>query len=149
MKCRWNSVHNFIALVASEYNIRSGVNVCSGYRKYRLPGTRRLHDILGVEGGGPAARRRGEPGHSVSDYLKFKVRLHCLLSFLSYSHGKMTLYILYFLASVVVIHQFSFHCWISVPPVISRCKHNAFWMHVATDWIWRSWGKPMFQQWLW
>ncbi|CAG9788114.1 unnamed protein product [Diatraea saccharalis] len=44
----------------------------SGYRKYRAPGTRRLHDILGVEGGGPAARRRGEPGHSVSDYLKFK-----------------------------------------------------------------------------
>ncbi|XP_073946025.1 minibrain isoform X2 [Choristoneura fumiferana] len=41
-------------------------------RKYRSPGTRRLHDILGVEGGGPAARRRGEPGHSVSDYLKFK-----------------------------------------------------------------------------
>lgn len=48
-------------------------NVRSGYRKYRAPGTRRLHDILGVEGGGPAARRRGEPGHSVSDYLKFKV----------------------------------------------------------------------------
>ncbi|XP_052750331.1 serine/threonine-protein kinase minibrain isoform X6 [Galleria mellonella] len=44
----------------------------SGYRKYRAAGTRRLHDILGVEGGGPAARRRGEPGHSVSDYLKFK-----------------------------------------------------------------------------
>ncbi|XP_052750327.1 serine/threonine-protein kinase minibrain isoform X2 [Galleria mellonella] len=41
-------------------------------RKYRAAGTRRLHDILGVEGGGPAARRRGEPGHSVSDYLKFK-----------------------------------------------------------------------------
>lgn len=41
-------------------------------RKYRAPGTRRLHDILGVEGGGAAARRRGEPGHSVSDYLKFK-----------------------------------------------------------------------------
>ncbi|KAF9420737.1 hypothetical protein HW555_003085, partial [Spodoptera exigua] len=53
-------------------SVCSGVNVCSGYRKYRLPGTRRLHDILGVEGGGPAARRRGEPGHSVSDYLKFK-----------------------------------------------------------------------------
>ncbi|KAH9637463.1 hypothetical protein HF086_012076 [Spodoptera exigua] len=47
-----------------EYSVCSGVNVCSGYRKYRLPGTRRLHDILGVEGGGPAARRRGEPGHS-------------------------------------------------------------------------------------
>ncbi|XP_013136265.1 PREDICTED: dual specificity tyrosine-phosphorylation-regulated kinase 1A isoform X2 [Papilio polytes] len=44
----------------------------SGYRKYRAPGSRQLHDILGVEGGGPAARRRGEPGHSVSDYLKFK-----------------------------------------------------------------------------
>lgn len=54
------------------------VFVCwrSGYRKYRAAGTRRLHDILGVEGGGPAARRRGEPGHSVSDYLKFKVWKH-------------------------------------------------------------------------
>ncbi|XP_077293170.1 minibrain isoform X2 [Arctopsyche grandis] len=44
----------------------------SSGRKYRAPGTRHLHDILGVDGGGPAQRRRGEPGHSVSDYLKFK-----------------------------------------------------------------------------
>lgn len=43
-------------------------------RKYKSPGSRRLHDILGVELGGPAGRRLGEPGHSVSDYLKFKVR---------------------------------------------------------------------------
>ena len=42
-------------------------------KKYRSPGTRRLHDILGVESGGPGGRRLGEPGHSVSDYLKFKV----------------------------------------------------------------------------
>jgi len=42
-------------------------------KKYRNPGGRRLHDILGVETGGPYARRLGEPGHSVSDYLKFKV----------------------------------------------------------------------------
>ncbi|GBP36356.1 hypothetical protein EVAR_22488_1 [Eumeta japonica] len=48
------------------------VNGKDGIRKYRAPGTKRLHDILGVDGGGPAARRRGEPGHSVSDYLKFK-----------------------------------------------------------------------------
>uniref|UniRef100_A0A336K4G2 dual-specificity kinase n=1 Tax=Culicoides sonorensis TaxID=179676 RepID=A0A336K4G2_CULSO len=41
-------------------------------RKYKLPGTRKLHDILGVETGGPGGRRHGEPGHSVSDYLKFK-----------------------------------------------------------------------------
>lgn len=42
-------------------------------RRYKQPGSRRLHDILGVEVGGPMGRRLGEPGHSVSDYLKFKV----------------------------------------------------------------------------
>lgn len=41
-------------------------------RKYKAPGSRKLHDILGVETGGPGGRRHGEPGHSVSDYLKFK-----------------------------------------------------------------------------
>lgn len=41
-------------------------------KKYKLPGTRRLHDILGVETGGPGGRRAGEAGHSMSDYLKFK-----------------------------------------------------------------------------
>ncbi|XP_034240411.1 dual specificity tyrosine-phosphorylation-regulated kinase 1B [Thrips palmi] len=41
-------------------------------KKYRLPGTRRLHDLLGVDSWGPGGRRLGEPGHSVSDYLKFK-----------------------------------------------------------------------------
>lgn len=45
-------------------------------KKYRAPGSRRLHDILGIETGGPAGRRIGEPGHSVSDYLKFKVNTH-------------------------------------------------------------------------
>lgn len=41
-------------------------------RKYKASGSRKLHDILGVETGGPGGRRAGEPGHSVSDYLKFK-----------------------------------------------------------------------------
>ncbi|XP_056646825.1 serine/threonine-protein kinase minibrain isoform X1 [Diorhabda carinulata] len=41
-------------------------------KKYKIPGTRRLHDILGVETGGPGGRRTGEIGHTMSDYLKFK-----------------------------------------------------------------------------
>lgn len=41
-------------------------------KKYKPPGARKLHDIIGVETGGPGGRRVGEPGHSVSDYLKFK-----------------------------------------------------------------------------
>lgn len=41
-------------------------------KKYKPPGTKSLHDILGVETGGPGGRRIGEPGHSMSDYLKFK-----------------------------------------------------------------------------
>ncbi|XP_043935287.1 dual specificity tyrosine-phosphorylation-regulated kinase 1A-like [Protopterus annectens] len=41
-------------------------------KEYRGPGTRRLHEILGVETGGPGGRRAGEQGHSPSDYLKFK-----------------------------------------------------------------------------
>lgn len=41
-------------------------------RQYRPPGTRSLDDILGVDKGGPASRRRGESGHSIADYLKFK-----------------------------------------------------------------------------
>ncbi|KAJ6222027.1 hypothetical protein RDWZM_000572 [Blomia tropicalis] len=40
--------------------------------KYKLPGHRKLSEILGVEVGGPGGRRLGEPGHSVADYLKFK-----------------------------------------------------------------------------
>ena len=40
--------------------------------QYKPPGARKLSDILGVELGGPGGRRLGEPGHSVSDYLKFK-----------------------------------------------------------------------------
>jgi len=41
-------------------------------KKYRGSGSRKIHDILGVETGGPGGRRLGEPGHSVSDYLRFK-----------------------------------------------------------------------------
>ena len=42
------------------------------FLQYKTPGSRKLHDILGVETGGPGGRRAGELGHSVSDYLKFK-----------------------------------------------------------------------------
>jgi dual specificity tyrosine-phosphorylation-regulated kinase 1 len=41
-------------------------------KRYRAAGSRRLGDIVGVETGGPGGRRLGEPGHSVSDYLKFR-----------------------------------------------------------------------------
>ena len=41
-------------------------------KKYRPPNSRKMHDVIGVETGGPGARRLGEPGHSVQDYLKFK-----------------------------------------------------------------------------
>jgi dual specificity tyrosine-phosphorylation-regulated kinase 1 len=50
-------------------------------KKYKLPGARRLHDILGVENGGPGGRRIGEPGHSISDYLKFKDLILRMLDF--------------------------------------------------------------------
>ncbi|XP_023027475.2 serine/threonine-protein kinase minibrain isoform X1 [Leptinotarsa decemlineata] len=41
-------------------------------KKYESPGTRRLHDILGVDTGGPGGRRAGEIGHTPADYLRFK-----------------------------------------------------------------------------
>ena len=41
-------------------------------KRYRIPGSRRLHDILGVDCGGPSGRRVGEAGHTISEYLKFK-----------------------------------------------------------------------------
>ncbi|KAK6644901.1 hypothetical protein RUM43_001177 [Polyplax serrata] len=50
-------------------------------KKYRSPGTRRLHDILGVDSGGPGGRRLGEPGHTVADYLKFKDLILRMLDF--------------------------------------------------------------------
>uniref|UniRef100_A0A4W5L3P7 Dual-specificity tyrosine-(Y)-phosphorylation regulated kinase 1B n=1 Tax=Hucho hucho TaxID=62062 RepID=A0A4W5L3P7_9TELE len=40
--------------------------------EYKPPATRRLHEILGVETGGPGGRRGGEQGHAPCDYLKFK-----------------------------------------------------------------------------
>ncbi|WAR04111.1 DYR1A-like protein [Mya arenaria] len=41
-------------------------------KKYKHTGTRKLHDVIGAETGGPGGRRAGEPGHTVADYLKFK-----------------------------------------------------------------------------
>ncbi len=37
-----------------------------------MPGTRKLHDVLGVETGGPGGRRRDMPGHSIVDYMNFQ-----------------------------------------------------------------------------
>ena len=50
-------------------------------RKYKPSGTRRLHDILGVETGGPGGRRLNEPGHTVQDYLRFKDLILRMLEF--------------------------------------------------------------------
>lgn len=50
-------------------------------RKYKQAGSRKLHDILGVETGGPGGRRHGEVGHSVADYLKFKDLILRMLDF--------------------------------------------------------------------
>ncbi|XP_065207977.1 serine/threonine-protein kinase minibrain isoform X2 [Planococcus citri] len=50
-------------------------------KKYKSPATRRLQDILGIETGGPSGRRVGEPGHSVSDYLKFKDLIERMLDY--------------------------------------------------------------------
>eukprot|EP00741_Cyanophora_paradoxa_P019156 tig00021123_g18496.t1 len=46
-----------------------------------VPGTRPLGAIIGVETHGPGGRRRGEPGHTVVDYLKFKDVVERLLDF--------------------------------------------------------------------
>jgi dual specificity tyrosine-phosphorylation-regulated kinase 1 len=50
-------------------------------RRYRTPGTRKLHDILGVDIGGPGGRRTGEPNHSVTDYIKFKELVQQMLEY--------------------------------------------------------------------
>ena len=49
--------------------IATSTRVCL---QMKPPGTRKLAAILGVESGGPGGRRAGEPGHSVTDYLRFK-----------------------------------------------------------------------------
>lgn len=49
--------------------------------QYRPPGSRRLHDILGVDMGGPGHRRLGELGHTVADYTKFKDLILKMLEF--------------------------------------------------------------------
>ncbi|XP_070551677.1 dual specificity tyrosine-phosphorylation-regulated kinase 1A-like isoform X1 [Ptychodera flava] len=50
-------------------------------KKYKSPGTRKLHDIIGAETGGPGGRRAGEHGHTLSDYLKFKDLILRMLDF--------------------------------------------------------------------
>ncbi|XP_074652300.1 dual specificity tyrosine-phosphorylation-regulated kinase 1B-like isoform X2 [Tubulanus polymorphus] len=50
-------------------------------KKYKSPGTRKLHDVIGAETGGPGGRRAGEAGHSLSDYLKFKDLILRMLDF--------------------------------------------------------------------
>jgi hypothetical protein len=48
---------------------------------YKTPGSRSIHNILGVDTGGPERRRAGEPGHTVQDYLKFKDLVVKMLTF--------------------------------------------------------------------
>eukprot|EP00276_Gloeochaete_wittrockiana_P004509 CAMPEP_0184653278 /NCGR_PEP_ID=MMETSP0308-20130426/11001_1 /TAXON_ID=38269 /ORGANISM="Gloeochaete witrockiana, Strain SAG 46.84" /LENGTH=601 /DNA_ID=CAMNT_0027088645 /DNA_START=362 /DNA_END=2167 /DNA_ORIENTATION=- len=46
-----------------------------------LPGTRSLSSVIGVDVGGPGGRRKGEPGHSATDYRKFKDLVEQLLNY--------------------------------------------------------------------
>merc|ERR1719312_1250963 len=48
------------------------LNVSKDGKKYRGASSRKIDDILGVETGGPQGRRSGEPGHNVSDYIRFR-----------------------------------------------------------------------------
>ncbi|XP_067831516.1 dual specificity tyrosine-phosphorylation-regulated kinase 1B-like isoform X2 [Heptranchias perlo] len=41
-------------------------------KEYKAAASRKLHNIIGVETGGPSGRRAGEPGHTPAEYLKFK-----------------------------------------------------------------------------
>ena len=41
-------------------------------KRYRPPGGRSVHEVVGVDSGGPGGRRLGEAGHTVQDYMKFK-----------------------------------------------------------------------------
>ncbi len=50
-------------------------------KKYRPPHSRKLHEVIGVDTGGPGGRRAGETGHSVADYLKFKDLVLRMLDF--------------------------------------------------------------------
>jgi len=50
-------------------------------KRYRGPGSKKIHDILGVETGGPGGRRYQEQGHSVPDYLRFKDLILRMLDF--------------------------------------------------------------------
>ncbi len=59
-----------------EKTTSDGAYVCRKSRdgkRYRPAGSRKLHDIIGVEAGGPQGRRLGEQGHSPFEYRKFKV----------------------------------------------------------------------------
>ncbi|XP_041373002.1 dual specificity tyrosine-phosphorylation-regulated kinase 1B-like isoform X2 [Gigantopelta aegis] len=61
-----------------------GLYVCKrpkDNKKYKTPGSRKLHDVIGAETGGPGGRRSGEPGHTVADYLKFKDLILRMLDF--------------------------------------------------------------------
>ncbi|KAK0057551.1 dual specificity tyrosine-phosphorylation-regulated kinase 1B-like isoform X1 [Biomphalaria pfeifferi] len=50
-------------------------------KKYKPPHSRKLHEIIGAEMGGPGGRRSGEVGHGVADYLKFKDLILRMLEF--------------------------------------------------------------------
>jgi len=76
-------------MLVSSTKAKKFFSVVNG-RQYKLkrngrpevsPGSRSLSSIIGVETFGPAGRRKGEPGHSVQDYLKFKDLIDKLLEY--------------------------------------------------------------------
>lgn len=50
-------------------------------REYSGPGSRRLHDVLGCDTGGPEGRRKNETGHTPQDYYKFKDLIYRMLDY--------------------------------------------------------------------
>lgn len=50
-------------------------------KNYKKQGSKKLHEIIGCDTGGPGGRRLGEPGHTISDYLKFKDLVSQMLNY--------------------------------------------------------------------
>ncbi len=54
------------------YNTDALILNTSMFQDYVPPGSRKLHNILGCDSGGPGGRRAGDQGHTYQDYIKFR-----------------------------------------------------------------------------
>lgn len=71
--------HKFFDKIVSDgsYILKKSENS----RKHELPGSRKLHDILGVDIGDSGGKRADKCHHSMTDYLKFKDLILRMLDF--------------------------------------------------------------------